>query len=502
MRTQNLILAIVLGLSAVSRAADPPEKVVSETWDAAYLNGAKAGHVHTLVKEITRGDQLVRRAEREMRLNIRRFGQLVQIRVDDFTEESRDGKVLSVGRKMAQGQNQMLEISGVAKEGQLHVSVNQPNGGAFNRILPWRDDVVGLVGEENLLKEKKAKPGDSLSYRLFEPTVNNVILVQVKVNRFEEVPVNGKVIKLLRAESVPEKIADIQLPPTTIWMDEQFRFVRSQGELPGLGRLLLVRGTKAVALAPTGNVPDMENLSIVLNRPITDRHARSEIRYRVTLSGDDSDPAGTFASDVRQSVQNVNVADKSFELIVKAFRAPDSKDVSLPAAKEFLESNYFLNSDDARVRQLAKLAAGNESDPWKKALRIEKWVNRNMKAVTFSEAMATSDEVARTLQGDCTEFAMLTAGMCKAEGIPARTAIGLIYYEDRGVPKMGYHMWTEVFAGGNWVGLDATLGLGGVGSAHLKISDHSWYNMRTLAPMLPLMRVMVARPKIEVLQVK
>ena len=66
---------------------------------------------------------------------------------------------------------------------------------------------------------------------------------------------------------------------------------------------------------------------------------------------------------------------------------------------------------------------------------------------TRDEALAPADHVARTLRGDCTEFAMLGAAMCRAAGVPSRTAIGLVYHTDRlGTPKLSYHMWMEVKA--------------------------------------------------------
>ncbi len=51
------------------------------------------------------------------------------------------------------------------------------------------------------------------------------------------------------------------------------------------------------------------------------------------------------------------------------------------------------------------------------------------------------------------------------------------------------------------MGLDATLGEGGVGPGHLKIADHSWNNTQTLAPVLPVLRVM-GKTKVEVVSVK
>jgi hypothetical protein len=107
--------------------------------------------------------------------------------------------------------------------------------------------------------------------------------------------------------------------------------------------------------------------------------------------------------------------------------------------------------------------------------------------------------VARNLRGDCRQYALLTAALCRAEGLPARTAVGLLYVH-KGKPCLGFHMWTEVFVAGRWVGLDATLGLGGVSATHLKIADQSWHGARSLTPLLPVERVL-GKVQIEVVRV-
>ena len=66
-----------------------------------------------------------------------------------------------------------------------------------------------------------------------------------------------------------------------------------------------------------------------------------------------------------------------------------------------------------------------------------------------TEALAPADHVARTLEGDCTEYAMLMAAMCRAEGVPSKTAIGLIYADTKTGPALGFHMWTEVWLRAN-----------------------------------------------------
>jgi hypothetical protein len=62
-------------------------------------------------------------------------------------------------------------------------------------------------------------------------------------------------------------------------------------------------------------------------------------------------------------------------------------------------------------------------------------------------------------------------------------------------------MWTEVYADKQWLPIDATLGQGGVGPGHIKITHHSWHDERTFAPLLPVLRSLTARPRVEVLKV-
>ena len=139
---------------------------------------------------------------------------------------------------------------------------------------------------------------------------------------------------------------------------------------------------------------------------------------------------------------------------------------------------------------------------WDKAKSVERWVRQNMQAVEFSQAMATADNVAKTLSGDCTEYAMLAAAMCRAVGVPSRTVLGLVYAPGPGgKPFLAYHMWFEVYAEGQWLPLDATLGQGGIGPGHVKIADHSWHEERTFAPLLPVLRVLMAKPAFDVLKV-
>jgi hypothetical protein len=497
-------LALVLLVSPIRSAAPP--RVVHETWDAAFLDGHKAGYFHVIVQELERDGQKFFSTTLTMDLTVRRFEQTANLRQETGNIETPEGKVVGVSMKQFLARQQTMVLTGIVKGDQLQVKVAGKT--PLEKAIRWNDKVIGLYAQEKQFAQRKLKPGDSFTYMSYEPAINSVITVNVTAKAEEEVEVLQTKKRLLRVEGVPEKIVlqgggGVQLPKMIWWLDSEYRPVRSQTDLQMLGQIVLYRTTREVALA-RGAVPAKltdigVTQSIFLNRRIPRPHDVDAIVYRIALPGDD-EPATAFAQDARQEIKGIK--DKQLELHVQAVRAP--RPVEKPDAKapdEFLKSNYFINSADARVQELARKAVGKESDPWKQAQLIERWVHTNMKAMNFSEAMATADHVARSLEGDCTEFAMLMAAMCRAVGVPSRVAIGLVYAELPRGPALAYHMWTEVWVRGQWIALDATLGRGAVGAAHIKIADHSWHDTQTMVPVWPIMRVMQGKPAIEVLRV-
>jgi hypothetical protein len=113
----------------------------------------------------------------------------------------------------------------------------------------------------------------------------------------------------------------------------------------------------------------------------------------------------------------------------------------------------------------------------------------------FSIGFASSNEIIDTRRGDCTEHAVLLAALCRAAGIPARVAMGLVYLEHSS--SFGYHMWTEVFIGRNWYALDGTIGQGSIGAGHIKIADGSLKGVDANSTFLPIFKV-IGKLQIEV----
>lgn len=496
---------------------DPQKgKIVLETWDAAFLKGYKVGYFHTLVREREMNGKTYVYATREHKLTLKRFGQVTEQATEDATLETPEGQVLTTRMELALGPQQKLVLTGKIADGILKTQ----SEGVVQKAeeVAWPDGVLGIAKESTLYKDKKPKAGDTFDYFMYEGRLNRVMKVTVEVKALETIALfQGQTPKpMLRMVTTLNPLKDkdgkviFRVPPATLWCDaETYEPTRTDQDMPSLGgRLIIVRTTKEAALAPTTNVPDLFDVqSIRLDREVPGIHEKASVTYRI-VTENDPNPEELITQDARQVLENFDAKTKAFDLRVTAVREPRQKpDGVKPAGEEHLGKSFFVDWDDANVRKHAAAAVANlpaGANDWQKAKAVERWVKENMRAVEFSQAMGTAGSVAKSLSGDCTEYAMLCTAMCRVHGIPSRTALGLVYAPapGGGKPFLAYHMWFEVYVAGDWVALDATLGKGSVGPGHIKITDAHWHEERTFAPLLPVLRVLMATPKVEVTGVK
>jgi transglutaminase-like putative cysteine protease len=488
----TLLLAAIAVASTAAAHTDTKDEAVEETWEIAQLDGAKVGFLHTTVVRLSSDGEQRLRATVELELTFKRHNALLRLRREQGTEETPQGRVVGVFMRQGQEGGRQLVLAGKLEDGRMHVRIDN---GRIDRRLAWPDDVAGIYRLEHLFQQRKPKAGDSWRLRRYDPTYNTVVTIGVAVKDREEIALASGAprVKLLRVELTPETLeapgVKVHPPAEVWWLDERFVPVRRQFELEGLGTVIRTRTTreKATAAASPARLADIGLKTLLpLNRTLARPYATRTAVYRIRLRGD-RDPASALARDAHQEIRNLD-GDR-FELHVHPPRTPERRAEPGTAAKEYLESCHFIDCADARVKELARRAAGGESDPWAKARRIERWVKQNVR-VDNAVPLGPASEAARQLRGDCRHYALLTAALCRAEGIPARTAFGLLYVEKGRRPLMGFHAWTEVWIDGQWLGLDATLGLGGVSAAHVKISNHSWHNTASLTPLLPVNRVL------------
>lgn len=159
------------------------------------------------------------------------------------------------------------------------------------------------------------------------------------------------------------------------------------------------------------------------------------------------------------------------------------------AEGRYLSPNRWIESKNPSISRTALIAVGAASKGEEKCRRLTQYVWKQMRFSPFSTQLIPATTIARTLEGDCTEHAVLLCSLLRSQAIPARVAVGFIYFADG--PAFAPHMWVEALVDGFWMPLDSTRGLSETGLGYLKVSDSALDNDATMgvsvfAPLLEL----------------
>ncbi len=476
------------------KATPTGSAVTDETWDIIYMQGARVGYTHTTVTEVPDAEGTVVKTNSALYFSVKRYGQQSKPGIRVQITESPEGALIdfNVERSLSATPGR---TTGRVVGDRLKMQT-ETLGKTTDHSIAWSDQFGGPLADLNSLRAKPMKPNERRTLRLLESTALQVATIEMTAQDYEQVDLPSGTRKLLRIGHVL-RYADGKWTASTMWCDFQGDVLRRHLE----GGVETLRGTKELALAKTDNVKlDLGlDLAVKVGRALPNPHATKRLRYRVQLK--ENDPAKVFASGPSQRVKSVDphVA----EITVYALRPgrpggnPDAPND--PPTDGDRQPSNMIQSDFPKIVAIARQAAGDETDPWQAALKLERYVHGYIKNVNFTQAFATAAEVADKPVGDCSEHAMLLAAVARARGIPARVAMGLVYLP--GKRAFGYHMWTEMYVDDRWTALDATLGQGGIGAAHLKLSHSNFKDDASLLSLLPLIKV-IGQLEIEIIEVE
>ncbi len=133
---------------------------------------------------------------------------------------------------------------------------------------------------------------------------------------------------------------------------------------------------------------------------------------------------------------------------------------------EALAPEPLIQSDDPRIEAKAKEFTAWRTQWEHNPLTVTRQLTRSVyhlldKEITFSVPSAI--QVLETERGDCNEHTVLFVAMARSLGLPARTAVGLVYVDG----AFYYHAWPEVWLG-EWVATDPTFNQYPADAAHIR----------------------------------
>ena len=506
-------LAVNVGCLAVAQEPKAAAPAKEESWQVIYLSGQRIGFAHSVTEAVKQDGRDVVRTSSDSHMTIKRFGQSLVMkqtvattgepdpdkqpevfRMTLVSDKKKEIRVIHLGSQVRANPPATSTSTKGKVEGKELKLVQTVNGKPKESVQVWRPEVKSPAYQDRVLKSSPLKPGETRSFEAFMPDFGKVATIKLVAVDFEDAALlDGKKQRLLKVKMTQSLVPGLVLNG---WVDNKGETLKSSTNMLGV-EMETYQVSKDEALkAIDGAELDLAISTLVKVKRIPNAHETKKIVYFVTTLG--QNPEDALPSGGTQTVKKTGA--ETGELTITAAPIPDQATLQ-PVAAEFTAASQYLQRDDELVQEHAKKAAGDATDPAQIARRMEQYVQKTLTKKDFSTAMASAGEVAKTLQGDCTEHAVLLAAMLRAKGIPSRVAVGLVYVDS--LSAFGGHMWTEANLNGQWIPLDATLGRGGTGAAHIKLSDSSLSDdgPAAISSFAPLMLV-IGQLKIEVKSVE
>lgn len=483
----------------------------NETWDALYLGGVKIGYCHTRIRNLVDNETRLVRVDSTNSVTVNRAGQRTEHSIVSTSIETPTGELVRFHTRLESGTTP-TDFNGYVEGNELVVETGTA-GKATTTRLAWPAAAGGFMAMEQSLLRQPMRPGERRTLRGLMAVVNQPVAMELVAETFEPTRLLQHSEDLLRVEC-RAILPDGQPIVERLWVNRDGVILRRQ--IDALAQETY-RTTKEIALAAIGQAKFdlMLDTTVPADRPLENPHATRRIRYRLHLKT--SDPAQVFSQGHRQELVSLDA--RTAELIVHAVR-PAGPQTSAPSPETVVAAggpatesprkssaptdddrtpNNLIQSDNPKIVTMAQLVAPDEMDARQLAIRLAKSVKRHIRGPNYSQSFASAADVVEHAEGDCTEHAVLLAALCRARGIPARVAIGLVYVS--AAQGFGYHMWNEVWIDGGWVGLDATLEQPAIGAAHLKLAHSSLQGTTAFSTFLSLAPV-IGQLKIEILEVE
>jgi hypothetical protein len=458
----GLVFAALSSLLLRSPVAAAEEEVLRDSWQVVRMGEPRVGWEHTRVRRLPGGEI---ETTAESRVVISRMGTDLEMSGSSTTVEREDGTLVSM--RSSQKQSAVETLRQIAFEDGKAKIATTVLGQTRESEVPLPEGVVGPWQFDRTPRDAGYPEGRTFSLKQFVPDYGGVVELETTVVTREGGAAPAKPSRVKLRTAFPALGMT-----TTTWVEADGSPIEATVSVMGM-EFRSARATKEEALGEetrTGPAPDFFTPTLVVSKVLVP-HARTleTARVRVRPKGPETVLPG--AAEERQTVE-AREPDGSIVLRLRRVVPPDGTTSKRPLQSPpsdlapYLAASSDVQSDDPLLQSTAAEAVAGETDAWKAAQAIERWVAENLTQKNLSVGSASALEVCRDRAGDCTEHAVLVAGLCRAAGIPARVAIGLEYLA--GI--WGGHAWNEVWVAGRWYALDATNGYGFVDPLHITLA--------------------------------
>ncbi|MCH7556493.1 MAG: transglutaminase domain-containing protein [Planctomycetes bacterium] len=435
---------------------------------AVFMEGKKIGYA--IQNRVVADGQVI--TSEKVRMTISRAGVSITIEMTETSIETTEGT--PVGFEVVQQLGaMMMKVSGkVDEEGNVNLTTTSM-GAEEKSTLEWPGGAVMAEGLRLLELKNGLKEGTEYSVKIFSPGILQAVDAQIRIGSKQNVDLLGRVVTLTGV------MTTLNMPGagpivSTSYVDDDFRMQKTITSI-AMMRIEMIACAKEFALGQNDVLELIDKMFLASPEPLNNVGSVRSITYH--LSPVEETDSFLIPSNDNQRVRELRDGTK----IVTVEPVAASAGVRFPyrGGNETIlaatRPTRFLQSNRKEIIDLARRAVGRTKDAAEAVRRIEAFVAEYVENRSLSVGYASAAEVAASRQGDCSEFAVLTAAMCRAVGIPAQMVVGVAYVEDfAGFQGFGGHAWVQAYVGGKWVGLDAAFkaaGRGGYDAGHIALAS-------------------------------
>jgi hypothetical protein len=482
-----VVFAVIACLTAPCPADSKADSDEAE-YLAVFMEGKKVGYA--IETRAVSGDKVT--TTEQVSITISRGGISMTIEMTETSFETTGGEPLGFESTQKLGAMVMKMTGQLDKQG--NVSMTTTSMGAEQKsTFKWPQGAMMAEGLRLLTLKKGLKEGTEYSVKIFSAGVMQAVDTKISIGSEQNVDLLGRVVTLREVTTTLIMPGAGQIVSTS-YVDRDLRMQKNIIPIAGL-QVEMVACAKEFALGENDVLELIDNMFLASPEPLTNLSSTKSVTY--VLSPVKAEADFTIPSGDNQKAQRLG--NGTIILKVEPVAAPAGAKFPYQGTDaEILEAvkpTRYLQSDNEKIVELARRAVGGTKDAAEAARKIEAFVAGYIENRNLSVGYASAAEVAASRQGDCSEFAVLTAAMCRAVGIPAQVVAGVAYVDDfMGRRGFGGHAWTQAYIGGKWIGLDASFRGGGrgaydAGHIALAVGNGDPADMINMAPALGQFRI-------------
>ncbi len=421
-----------------------------DTWMNIFQNERKIGFSHTRFYSDTTGYRLTEAVQ--MRINT--MGMIQDISLNTKSRLNADFTLQEIDFKISSGRFR-FSVRGTVDGNTLQLTTE--SAGSSRRLdIPVNGKTYLFNSIMHAVAATDLKPGDKYVFNIFDPASMGQAAVIVEVIGQELIDIRGFNQPATKVSLNFKGVSQLA------WLGKEGDIIREKGLL-GITLIKTDRKGALDGLAIQSSQDLTKIASVASNIPLENVEALKVLKVKiqgipsknVQLQGGRQ----TFKGQVL-TVEKEVLSNLASELRTDKLAALE---------KIFLRPGPFIQSDDQKIRDLAREILKDEPDapPLTRAKKLLDWVHTHIEkrpVLSLPDALSTLENRV----GDCNEHAVLLAALARAAGIPTRIEAGMVYLKGR----FYYHAWNLMYLG-KWITADSLFGQLPADVSHLRFATGS-----------------------------